>query len=201
MDSSTQLYVCPFYSHEHNISGAPGGNLSSQERRMMYWLEIGIKAKATVTLHILGRNSRIHTMSYCDDTQKVQGEHHHDIKMFYRNYFPTIIQHHNSGTKGGFVIMFHFWSDTDLVDAHLGRPISSCAAGMKMCVMRPHFRIPHEHKVYFRVWHVCFALANSHTIRSSSPPQAHWLGRKWASGDCDWIIVWWSSLTVFWTPL
>lgn len=120
-------------------------NLSSQERRMMYWLEIGRKAKATVTLHILGRNSRIHTMSYCDDTQKVQGEHHHDIKMFYRNYFPTIIQHHNSGTEGGFVIMFH----TDLVDAHLGRPPSSCAAGMKMCVMRRHFRIPHEHKVYF----------------------------------------------------
>ena len=40
--------------------------------------------------------------------------------MFCKNTFLAIIQHHNSGTEGKNVTIFHIWSDTELVTLILG---------------------------------------------------------------------------------
>ena len=52
--------------------------------------------------------------------QKVKGQLHCDITMFCKNTFLDIIQHHNSGTEGEIVTIFHIWSDTELVTLILG---------------------------------------------------------------------------------
>ena len=79
-------------------------------------------------------------------TQKVKGQLHCDNIMFCKNTFLAVIQHHNSGTEGEIVTIFHIWSDTELVTLIFGVHLQTvliveifCAAGLKMCVKHPRF--------------------------------------------------------------
>ena len=78
--------------------------------------------------------------------QKVKGQLHSDIIMFCKNTYLAFIQHHNLGTGGEIVTIFHIFSDTELVTLILGAQLETvvivfCAAGLKMCVKHPCFRI------------------------------------------------------------
>ena len=80
------------------------------------------------------------------DIQQVKGQLHCDVIMFSKNTFLAIVQHHNSGTEGDVVTIFHIWSDTELVTVNLAAHLEAvedlqlCPAGLNLCVKHPRFQ-------------------------------------------------------------